>query len=181
MIYNSEFLQTEAAVAQHVAKGLAFEETLNPKERNVAKVVIIRADGTVEAPIYGWNARVDSGANQQAVLMGSAAGTPFKYLALSTTSLTIAKGDTTLSGEITTNGLGRVAATYGSYVAPSTLGGSASFQLTNTFTASGTSTVNSCALFDAISVGHMFSEINLSSAATLNSGDTLVLTYTINL
>jgi hypothetical protein len=181
MINQDEFLKTEVAVASHVAKGLAFEETLSVKERNIATIVITRADGTVEAPIYGWNARVNAGALGQAVLMGSAAGTPFAYLALSSASLTIALGDTTLASEITTNGLVRVLATYGSYVAPTTLGGSASFQLTKTFTATGTSTVNSCALFNAVTVGTMFSEINLTSAATLNSGDTLALSYTINI
>jgi hypothetical protein len=159
-------------------------ETLVPKERNVASYVITRADGTVEEPVYGWNARVNSGAQQQAVIMGSAAGTAFNYLALSTNSLTIAMGDTTLSGEITSGsnaGLARTQASYGTYVAPTALGGSASFQLTHTFTATNAATVQSCALFDASSAGHMFSEINFSASATLNAGDSLAVTYTLNI
>lgn len=179
--HAAEFLKTEVAVLNQVCRGQAFADTLVPRKRNRLDVVITRADGTVErmAPIF--NSRVDAGANWQASLMGSAAGTPANYLALSATSLTIAKGDTALSGEITTNGLGRVQATYGSYTAPSSLSGAASYQLTHTFTATGPQTVNSAALFNASSAGTMFVEANLTSTATLASGDSLAITWTVNI
>lgn len=136
--------------------------------------------GTVE----GYNARINSGAAQQGVLMGSAAGNPFKFMALSTASLTIAKTDTTLASEITSGtdaGLVRVSATFGTYTAPSTVGGAASFVLSNTYTAATGATVQSCALFDASSSGNMFSEINFSSSAVLSAGDSLAVSYTITI
>lgn len=176
-----ETFKTEAAVLGQVCKRQAFVDTLIPSKRNRLDVVITRADGSIETIGASYNSRVDAGANWQAQLMGSAAGNPAAYLALSGTTLTIAKGDTTLSGEISTSGLGRAAATYGSYSAPSTLNGAASFQMTKTFTATGTQTVNSAALFNAASVGTMFVEANLASAATLNSGDSLAITWTVNI
>lgn len=138
---------------------------------------------------FTYNSRVDKGAALQASLQsGSSLGSissplAHKYIALSPTSLTPAKGDTTLSGETAAAGLARVLGTVQNYVAPSTLDGAASFDIYNQFTntSGGSVTINSSALFDAASTGNMFAEANLSAAATMNNNDILQLTWTVNI
>jgi len=179
-----EKLKTFLSVAYDVIRGRALVETLHPRKRNKVRLEIIRADGTRELLSAGCNSRVNSGANWQASLMGSAAGTPANYMALSTATLSPALTDTSLTGEITSGtnaGLARTQATYQNYTAPTTLGGPASYQLQHTFTSSATATVNSAALFNASSSGTMFVEANLSPSATLASGDQIVLTWSVQI
>lgn len=134
-----------------------------------------------------YNSRVDKGGALTASLMsGSSLGSivsplPPLYIALSTSTLTPAKGDTTLSGETSASSMGRALGTAGTYTAPSTLDGSASYIVTKTFTASGTITIVSAALFDAASTGNLFVEANFSTSAVLSSGDTLQVNWTINI
>lgn len=180
-----EELKDFAHIARDVMGGHAFAETLIPRKRNKVECDIIRVDGTVERhAVKGFNSRVSGGASFQASLMGSAAGTPANYIALSTATLTPANGDTTLASEITSganSGCARALGTYQNYTAPSSLGAAASYQVTKTFTSAASSTVNSAALFNASSSGTLFVEANLSPAATLANGDQLVLTWTINI
>lgn len=138
-------------------------------------------------PVY--NARVDAGAAVQAsVMSGSTLGgvtSPAapKYIALSTSSLTPAKGDTTLIGESAASGLARALATAQNYVAPSTLDGAASYDAYKLFTntSAGSVTVVSSALLDAASTGNLFAEANLSTSAVLAVNDTLAITWTVNI
>lgn len=154
---------------------------------------ITRDDGVSFVGVYAlprlrvaFNSRVDAGAALTASLMsGSTLGgisSPAapKYIAVSPTTLTPAHGDTTLSGELSTNGFTRAAATAGGYSAPSALDAAASFTQSHTFTATGTQTVASAALFDAASTGNMFVEGNFASSATLSTNDTLAVTWTVN-
>lgn len=133
-----------------------------------------------------FNSRVDAGAALTASLMsgstlgGISAPAAPKYLATSSTSLTPAHGDTTLTGEISTNGFARALATAGSYSAPASLDAAASFTFSKTFTATGSQTVNSAALFDASSAGNLFVEGNLSSTVNAVTNDTLAITWTVN-
>lgn len=179
-----EEIKKSARILGDVLAGKAMVETLIPKARNYVKLELVRADGTRSMLADGYNSRVNAGALWQATLMGSAAGTPANFVALSTTVLAPAAADTTLTGEILSGanaGLARVVGTYQNYTAPASLGGSASYQITKTFTSSGSATVNSAALFNATTAGSLFVEANLSPAATLASGDQLVLTWTINI
>ena len=122
--------------------------------------------------------------------MGSAVGAPALYVALSTTLISAAIGDTVLIGEIpasTSPGLARHAGTYQNPVAATALtgaGSSASYQIYNLFTSDGTYTVQSAALFNAPGPppnGILFVEAVLSPAATLASGDSVALTWSVNL
>jgi hypothetical protein len=177
-----ETLRTEAGILADVVRGRAFVETLRPSKRNAVKAVITRANGSVEELGVSYNSRVDAGALWQAGIMGNAtAAASMQYIALGSAALTIAKGDTVLASEITTNGCGRALGTYGTYTAPASLNGAASYVISKTFTATGAQTVNAAALFNAVSAGTMFVEANLSSAATLANGDTLAITWTINI
>jgi hypothetical protein len=136
---------------------------------------------------FVYNSRVDVGAADQASIMsnhtfGSLTSPTFPvYIALSTSSLTPAHGDTTLSGETAVSGLTRAAATPQNYVAPASLDAAASYDLYHQFTAGGSATIQSTALFDASSSGNMFAEVNFASSATLASGDILQVTWTVNI
>lgn len=134
-----------------------------------------------------YNSRVDKGAALCASLIsgtslgGISAPLTAKYIALSTSSLTPAKGDTTLSGETAASGLARALGTAGTYTAPASLDGAASYVLTNTFTSAASATIVSAAIFDAASTGNMLVEANLSASVTVVSGDTITINWTINL
>lgn len=153
---------------------------------NTIQVIITRATTGKKKILNSYNSRVNKGGD----LIGSlTSGTslnsissplPPIYLALSTASLTPVKTDTTLTSEITTLGLGRVAGTVGGYTGPASLDAAASYTISHTWTASGTVTPVSAAIFDAVSGGNMFVEGNLSASASLLNGDTIALTWTVN-
>lgn len=155
----------------------------------VGAVVTHAATGKQEFLGFAYNSRVNKGADLVASLItGQAMNSitsplPPKYIALSTSSLTPAAGDTTLTGETAASGLARALGTQGSYTGPVSLDAAASYTVTKTFTntSAGSVTINSAALFDAASTGNLFVEANLSSAATLAINDTLAITWTVNL
>jgi hypothetical protein len=139
---------------------------------------------------YSYNARVNKGADLMASLLtGTSINSissplPPKYIALSTSVLTPAAGDTTLSGETAATGLARVLATIQNYVAPASLDGAASYDLFHLFTNSsgGTVTLQSAGLFDAVSTGNLFAEANNPLGSTvLNNGDQTSATWTVNI
>lgn len=184
------------ALKTQLGKHIAFLVGLKGFDRVGYRILRFQGFDDAGQPIYkaerfhfSYNARVDKGAALQASLQsGSGLGSissplAHKYVALSTTSLTPAKGDTTLSGETAATGLARVLGTVQNYVAPSTLDGAASFDIYNQFTntSGGSVTINSSALFDAVSSGNMFAEANLSPSAPLGNNDILQLTWTINI
>lgn len=122
--------------------------------------------------------RTNAGTDWQSDLMGSAAGVPAKYMALSATSGENAT-HTSLAGEITTasGGLIRAAATYAHTT------GAATYTLTKTFTANGSDslpvTVKQCALFTASSSGVMAFEKIITDTLFAASGDAATVTYTV--
>lgn len=155
---------------------------------NRLQVKVIRANGSTRTLFPSFNSRVDVGAKLCAYLLsgtnlGSLTSPNYpKYIALSTTALTPAKTDTTLTGETSATGLGRTSVTATTYTNPSTLDGAASYVLTNTFTNSsaGAVTLNSSAIFDAASTGNMFVEANFTGAVTLQISDQIIITWTVN-
>jgi len=151
------------------------------KPRNIVRLQLIRG-GKEVSYVEGLNARTDAGAAFLGALAGSGAGVPLAYIGLSTATLTPAKGDTTLTSEIVTTGLVRKVSTYGSYVAPTTLNGAASYVLTASFTNGGGSavTVVSAGCFSAVSGGTLGFETNFTSSTTLQVGDTANVSWTFN-
>jgi len=101
---------------------------------------------------------------------------PARYIGLTTDTGTPAVGDTTLASEITTNGLQRALATFAH------TGGTTTFTLAKTFTASGTFTnVHKGGLFTAgtnAAGGVLVADTNLNADATLASGDSIAVTWT---
>ena len=98
------------------------------------------------------------------------------YIALTTNTGAPAATDTTLTGEITTNGLARADASTKTHSS-----GTNSTTIQHTFTASGTHTaVQKAALFNAASSGYM-AHVNTFTPVTLQSSDTLQVTWTVTL
>jgi len=98
------------------------------------------------------------------------------YIALTTSTTTPAATDTLLASEITTGGLERADATTKTHSS-----GTNSTTLQHTFTSSATHTaVIKAALFNAASSGTM-AHINTFTSVTLQSADTLQVTWTLTL
>jgi hypothetical protein len=106
----------------------------------------------------------------------AAGGVGVNFIALSESTLTPAVTDTTLGGEITTNGLARTIASTRSHSA-----GANTTVLSLTFTASGSFTdVKASSLFNAASSGTMGHIANFATGSgTLSSGDQLAVTWTM--
>lgn len=110
----------------------------------------------------------------------SAAGTRgSNYIALTESVITPAVGDTSLTGEIATNGLSRADASAGATHTT----GTNSTTITKTFTATGAFTsVLASALFNAASGVTMTHTANFTTGSgTLATNDTLQVTWTLNL
>ena len=98
------------------------------------------------------------------------------YVAVSADAGAPATGDTTLTGEITANGLGRADADTKTHTT-----GTNVTTIEHTYTATGTHTaVVKSALFNAASVGTMTHE-NTFTSVTLQANDTLKVTWTLTL
>ncbi len=100
------------------------------------------------------------------------------FIALTESSITPGVTDTTLTGEISTNGLQRVIATTRTHTAAANTS-----VLSQTFTASGSFTsVLASALFNASSTGTMAHIANFGTGSgTMISGDLLAVTWTMTL
>lgn len=99
------------------------------------------------------------------------------FVAVSAETTAPAAGDTTLAGEISTNGLARADATTKSHT-----NGTNTSTIEHTFTASGAHTaVHKAALFNASSSGTMPHAANFSSDVTLATNDQLKVTFTLTL
>jgi hypothetical protein len=95
------------------------------------------------------------------------------WIALSDSTLTETAASTTLSGEITGNGLARAQGTYAHTAGTSTL------TVSRVFTATGAQSCRKAALFSASSGGTMNHAVAFASAKSLDPGDTLSVTFTI--
>lgn len=137
----------------------------------------------VAVAIFGIHLRTDAGKDFQSRVMGDTASTgtgayaAANYVGLTENTGAPAAGDTTLTGELTASGLGRAQGTYAHTA------GASSYTITKAFTSSDatTRTIHKAALFNASSAGTMPFESALPADAILVSGDTLTITWTINI
>jgi hypothetical protein len=100
------------------------------------------------------------------------------WIAVTTTAITPAGGDTALSGELTTNGFARALGTYAHSA------GTNVTTLTVTFTATGVpspNTVQASALFNQLSVGGTMSHEATFTSTAFAVNDQLMITWTLNL
>ena len=107
----------------------------------------------------------------------SAGGVGCNFIALTVNTAAASTDSTLLTGEITTNGLERAAATTNSHI-----GGTNSTTLAKTFVASGTHTaVQKSATFNQLAVGGTIAHEAVFTPVTLASSDTLAVTWTLTL
>lgn len=104
-------------------------------------------------------------------------GGGFNYIALSNDATAPAAGDTTLTGELTSNGLQRALATV---TLPTGAGTQTVLQKVFTYTGVSAQGVQKTALFDDAATGVMAHEIQFAQR-TLFTNDTLTVTFTITL
>jgi hypothetical protein len=130
-------------------------------------------DGNLKDTWEVKNLVTNAGFAQLALLAGDASATPFTYLAVGTSSTAPAVTDTTLTAEITTGGLERAAGTVSRVTTTVT---NDTYQITYTWTASASHTVEEVGVFNAASAGTMLSHALTTSKAVTNS-ETLTGTY----
>jgi hypothetical protein len=107
----------------------------------------------------------------KAQVSGTGTATNCVFIAVGNSAVTPAAADTTLTGEVTTNGLGRASGTYAST-------GTGTFTLSKVFTATGAvATVQAAAVFTAVSAGTMCFEVGSLGPVTLANTDTLTVTW----
>jgi hypothetical protein len=168
---------TDMGANVQITRGRVLEDVIARMQPNQVHAAIIRKDGTVEDLGIANNLRTTAGLNWQADVMGnSTQPASARWIGLTTNATAPAAGDTTLTGEIASGGLSRVAGTY-NHTADAT-----SYTITASWTASATQTaVAKAGLFNAVSAGTMAFETLLNATATLASGDQLQVTWTVNI
>jgi hypothetical protein len=153
--------------------GRPVEESVTARVPNVVHIVARHPDGSVFYDHWFHNLRTNAGATWQEGQMAGTPGAACTYIALTNTAITPNATDTTLSGEITSNGLARTLGT-ASYTAAAT-----SYTVKNTFTATASQAAQATGLFTASSGGTMCFE-NTFTQVSLNTNDTLTVTWTIS-
>lgn len=120
------------------------------------------------------NTVVSAGLAELANLCGDVSTpTAFTYLAVGTSNTAVAAGQTALQAEISDSGLERAA---GSVSRQTTTVSNDTFQITYTWTASGSKTVEEVGVFNDASAGTMLSRA-LTTSKAVTSGETLTGTY----
>lgn len=150
-----------------------------PATESLFRNVVRDADGRVKHDSIHHNLRTNAGGTWQATQMGATTGQTVGayFVALTTDATAAAYTDTTVASELATSGFSRAA---GTFTFVSAASGAGSYTITKTFTATGTATINKEGLLTAASAGTLVFESNLTSPPTLNSGDSLAITVTVN-
>lgn len=139
---------------------------------NTGTVLTIDKWYTAASP-GGAAASTPAGTSTYIILPG---GQPAFWMALTADATAPAAPDTTLTSEISTNGLGRAVCTYAHTAAATT------YTLTKAFSCTGGSTtINKAAIFNASAAGVMLFETAVPSPPTVINGDTLTVTSTVTL
>jgi hypothetical protein len=171
-----EVLPTRESVGVQIERPRTMGDVIdNPA--NWVNAKIVRKDGSVEDLGWSKNLRTNAGRDWQSDVMGNPTQpAAARFIGLTTNATAPAAGDTTLTSEIAAGGLGRAAGTYAHTAGTNT------YTIEATFTASATHTnVAKAGLFSASSGGTLAFATLLPSTATLNSGDTLTVTWTVTL
>lgn len=145
---------------------------------------VILSNTTTVLTVDQWNSpsspgtvATTPGATDNFVIMPGAAFV--QYMAITGTNITPAATDTALSGELTTNGLGRKAAAYAHTTGANT------YTLTATYTYTGGTTQNIFAMgtfnTPVASSGIMLHETAFTQATVNTNGDALTLTQTVTM
>lgn len=141
-----------------------------------ARFEIIR-NGKVIAKT-GWRSNIITSAGKAALagLAGNVGSiTAFSYLAVGTSSTAVSASDTTLTAEIVDTGLARISVTPTRITTTVT---NDTLQLTYTWTASGSKTIQEAGILNAASTGILLGHV-LTGALSVGNGDILQGTYQV--
>ena len=165
--------QTASAdVGVSIGKHRGINEPAN-RVPNMVHIVARHKDGTIFYDQWVHNLRTNAGINWQYGQMAGTTAAVCTYIALSNSGATPAATDTALASEITTNGLARANGT------PAHTSNATSYTLSYTFTATGSQSAQNAGMLNASSSGTLCFE-NTFSQVSMNSGDTLAVTWTVN-
>jgi hypothetical protein len=179
-----ETIRERAAVAVGASLRNALNElfpigraSLNIKHQRVQRkgALYVLRDVTPEEKV--WNLITNAGRDYlhlQGYGTSGLGANGLNYIALSNDTVTETVASTTLSNEITLNGLGRAQGTY------THTAGTNTTTVARVFTASGAQSAQKAALFTAVSAGTMNHVLGFTQRSLI-SGDTLSLTFTITL
>jgi hypothetical protein len=152
-----------------------------PNSKYNVHIVARHPDGTVFLDTWVHNLRTNAGINWQYGQMAGSTAAVCNYIALSNASITPNVTDTTLSSEITANGLSRAgpitSTSYNVHTSNAT-----SFTLQNIFTcATAAQAAQAAAIFNnTYANGGTMCFENTFTQASLQVGDTLTVTWTIS-
>jgi hypothetical protein len=154
------------------------DRALRAKRVEYAALLERPGNSTVVMDVWSHNLVVNAGLNWLADIMGKtttpSVNTQCNYIALTNTAITPGASDTTLSGEITSNGLARAQGTY-THTANAT-----TYTISNVFTATAPQAAQAGAVLTAASGGTMCFE-DTFTAASLQTNDTLTVTWTVTI
>jgi hypothetical protein len=158
-------------------------------QNHPVEVIVHDAEKKLKAIRRTHNLRTNKGAHDQGVIMTTGGSSGGQYLALSDSQFTPNATDTALPTEISAGGLGRVLATFAWSTDPSVTNPSQAFTSQGSYTLTSSpagwtastsiANVQACGVFNAASGGDMWFESTFGPVS-VNSGDTIQLTYTIN-
>lgn len=137
-------------------------------EEEVSNLVLDGGRVAIHTYVYGTSAQRTS---------AGLSGTGLNYIALTNDGASPAAGDTTLAGELSGNGLTR---SQGTVTLPTGSGNVTTISHLFTYLGVPAQGVQKTALFDAAAAGRMAHEI-LFSQRTLNTNDTLTITFQVTL
>jgi hypothetical protein len=143
------------------------------KIKGIYEFEIRDKDGNIRDKWTVENLVVNAGLAQLALLTGDASATPFTFIGVGTSNTAVSAGQTTLVAETTTSGLERKAGTVSRVTTTAT---NDTYQITATWTASGSVTVEEVGVFNDASAGTMLSRA-LTTTKAVTSGETLTGTY----
>jgi hypothetical protein len=177
--YRFELASIDSKILAGESAAADIEALAEEAGHNVVNVVARHPDGSVFKSESTFNLRTDAGDNWQSELMGKDSTPTVNlqayFIGLTNTAITPAASDTSLSGEITSNGLSRAAGTYAHSANSST------YTIAKTFTASGAQSAQASALFTDVTVGSdTMPFIATFTQVTLATNDTVTVTWTIN-
>jgi len=153
----------------------SFHEDMRPRLPNHAAMEVRDYCGRLKQIVETTNLITTDGIDWAAGVLGNASGAPAKYVAVTENTGSPSAGDTTLTGELASDGLTRAVGSY------SHTSGVRSYTVSKVFTVTGgPHVVAKSALFDASSGGTMVFEALFSTTATVTSSDTLTVTWTVN-
>lgn len=146
------------------------------KLKGTYDILVTDKEGNLKYDIKALNAVVTVGKGLITSRLGQSSDAVAAYIAVGTSTTAVSAGQTALIGEISTNGLSRALATFSQQTTSTT---NDTFQLTKTFTVSGTSSIEEIGVFNAASSGTMLSRALSGTVAVVN-GDQLVVTYKLS-